>query len=225
MNTSSRSRVEQRHDRTVAEVKAIAWERLNDEGAGTLSLRAIARDLGVVPSALYRYFPSHGHLLDALADDATQGVIDRLRAADAEPDRTDHEARLSAVTHSCRSWAMENREAFSLLFGCLSHDRANTAGVRATVEQIVQVYVPNLREAHEAGRIDLSNHPRCASLPTDRPPTPEELASRAALGAWATLHGNVTLEVGDQLPVSPTYADGYYETLLTCTMRIVGFGH
>src|SRR3954447_12045146 len=50
---------------TTAEIKRIAREHLAQDGPN-LSLRAVARDLGVVSSAVYRYFGSRGELLTVL---------------------------------------------------------------------------------------------------------------------------------------------------------------
>ena len=48
-----------------ADILAAARTRLTDEGPAALSLRAVARDVGMVSSAVYRYFPSRDDLLTA----------------------------------------------------------------------------------------------------------------------------------------------------------------
>ncbi|MGO4757680.1 helix-turn-helix domain-containing protein, partial [Streptomyces sp. 2MCAF27] len=53
-----------------AAIKEEARRQLAREGAAKLSLRAVARELGMVSSALYRYFPSRDELLTALIVDA-----------------------------------------------------------------------------------------------------------------------------------------------------------
>ncbi len=52
------------------QIKLAARRQLATEGAERLSLRAISRELGMVSSALYRYFPSRDDLLTALIIDA-----------------------------------------------------------------------------------------------------------------------------------------------------------
>jgi AcrR family transcriptional regulator len=44
-------------------IKATARRHLAEVGAPSLSLRAVARELGMVSSAVYRYYPSRDDLL------------------------------------------------------------------------------------------------------------------------------------------------------------------
>ncbi|WP_181790369.1 helix-turn-helix domain-containing protein, partial [Streptomyces phytophilus] len=55
-------------------IKAEARRQLADAGAARLSVRAVARELGMVSSALYRYYPSRDDLLTALIIDAYDAV-------------------------------------------------------------------------------------------------------------------------------------------------------
>src|SRR5215475_10039277 len=73
----------------IGEIKAVARRHLATDGAN-LSLRAVARDMGMVSSALYRYFASRDDLLTALIIDAYNSVADEIEAADASiADRRD----------------------------------------------------------------------------------------------------------------------------------------
>src|ERR1700757_238703 len=56
------------------EIKEEARRQLVTSGADGLSLRAVARELGMVSSALYRYFPSRDDLLTALIIDAYDAI-------------------------------------------------------------------------------------------------------------------------------------------------------
>ena len=73
MSAPSRARARVRAE-LIQEILAAAHEELAAEGAPGLSLRAIARRLEMVPSALYRYFPSRDSLLTALIIDAYEAV-------------------------------------------------------------------------------------------------------------------------------------------------------
>ena len=66
-----------------AEIKDIARRHLAEEGSAALSLRAVARELGMVSSAVYRYFPSRDDLLTALIVDAYDAVGLAAEEADA----------------------------------------------------------------------------------------------------------------------------------------------
>src|SRR5215813_12973966 len=86
------------------EIKETARRHVASEGAANLSLRAVARELGMVSSAVYRYFPSRDDLLTALiidcynelgevAEQAVAGKEDRLEA-------------WLAYGHAIRDWAL-----------------------------------------------------------------------------------------------------------------------
>src|ERR1700691_6632190 len=97
--TSIRARV--RAEMT-AEIKAAARRHLETEGAN-LSLRAVARDMGMVSSALYRYFASRDDLLTALILDAYNALADAVEAADAAvTERSQLRARWLATARGIR---------------------------------------------------------------------------------------------------------------------------
>ena len=89
----------------IDEIKNIARQHLASEGAN-LSLRAVARDLGVVSSAIYRYFASRDDLLTALILDAYNSLGSAVENADAAVDPDDLAARWLAVCHAVRDWAI-----------------------------------------------------------------------------------------------------------------------
>lgn len=100
-----------------AEIKAAATRQLEAEGATSLSLRAIAREMGMASSAIYRYFPSRDDLLTALIVDAYNDVGERVEGADASQDRSDHSGRFVAVARSIRRWAVDNPHQYALIYG------------------------------------------------------------------------------------------------------------
>src|SRR5437763_12398686 len=87
------------------EIKAAARRHLAVDGAN-LSLRAVARELGMVSSALYRYFASRDDLLTALIVDAYDAVGAAAERAEAEVDRDDLLGRWLAACHAVRDWAL-----------------------------------------------------------------------------------------------------------------------
>lgn len=100
-----------------AEIKAVARRHLATNGADGLSLRAVARDLGMASSALYRYFPSRDELLTALIVDAYNAVGAAAETAEAAVNRTDLPGRWLAAARSVRSWARTNPHEYALIFG------------------------------------------------------------------------------------------------------------
>jgi AcrR family transcriptional regulator len=98
------------------EILAAAQQELAYEGAAGLSLRAVARRLGMVPSALYRYFPNRDGLLTALIIDAYRAVGVAAAEADSSSGR-DPADRWRAVTTAVREWAASHPHEWALVYG------------------------------------------------------------------------------------------------------------
>jgi AcrR family transcriptional regulator len=98
------------------EIKSVARRRLAADGAN-LSLRGVARDLGMVPSALYRYFPSRDDLLTALILEAYEAMGAAAQQAEGAIARTDLRGRWVAVGHGVRDWALAHPTEYGLLYG------------------------------------------------------------------------------------------------------------
>lgn len=85
-------------------------------GAAGLSLRAIARDLGMASSAVYRYVASRDDLLTLLLVDAYSELADTVDAARVDAG-SDWRAQLRAVAHAVRRWAVAEPARWALLYG------------------------------------------------------------------------------------------------------------
>jgi len=101
----------------LAEVSRIARSHLSDAGAGGLSVRAIARELGLVSSALYRYYPSRDALLTQLIIEAYDELGEAVEVAEAACDRVDVAGRYRAASHAVRNWAIANPHEYALIYG------------------------------------------------------------------------------------------------------------
>ncbi|WP_189210602.1 TetR/AcrR family transcriptional regulator [Actinokineospora fastidiosa] len=97
-------------------IKDVARRRLAAEGAN-LSLRAVARDMDIVASALYRYFPSRDALLTALIIDAYESLGAAAEEAEAAVPRADLRGRWLAVCRAARAWALAHPAEYGLLYG------------------------------------------------------------------------------------------------------------
>src|SRR3954471_6501176 len=100
-----------------AAIKDEARRRLAAEGAAKLSLRAVARELGMVSSALYRYFASRDDLLTALIVDAYDAVGAAAERAEAATDRADLLGRWLATARAVRAWTLANPHEYALIYG------------------------------------------------------------------------------------------------------------
>lgn len=108
---------ERRRAETVAEIKAAAVVQLADVGPGALSLRGVAREVGMTVQSLYHYFDGRDALLTALVEDAHHELADAVVAAvDAARGGPPFERR-RAATAAFRTWALGNRARFLLLYG------------------------------------------------------------------------------------------------------------
>jgi AcrR family transcriptional regulator len=101
---------------TVTEIKQTARQILVAQGVEGLSLRAIAREMGMTAPALYRYFPSREDLLEHLIADLYDEVSDAMEAARDRLPADDTAGRLLAVSRTFRRWSVEHPAEFTLIF-------------------------------------------------------------------------------------------------------------
>jgi AcrR family transcriptional regulator len=206
------------------EIIAAAQEELAHEGAAGLSLRAVARRLGMVPSALYRYFPNRDGLLTALIIDAYRTVGAAAAEAESAADR-DPAHRWRAVTAAVREWAGDHPHQWALVYG------SPVPGYQApgeTVEAalvITGVIAGIFADAVPAG----------SPVPAGLPPAPDGLSSvvapmeaellpgrpaeviAAVFSAWTQLIGMVSLELFGHYVGATTNFDPVFQYCMAVT--------
>lgn len=99
------------------DILRIGRDHLARHGAAGLSLRAVARDLGVVSSAVYRYVKSRDELLTLLVVDGYNDLGDAVDAAIAAVPERDFAAQFMALGRAVRQWALAEPARYGLLFG------------------------------------------------------------------------------------------------------------
>ena len=204
---------------TVEEIKAVARAQMAAEGTAGVTLRAIAREMGMTAPALYRYFGSRDELVTALVADAYNALADAMEAAVDAVDAVDpgrHAERVRVAFGAFRTWGLQHPTEYALIFGSpipgyVAPEATRPAGLRYT-----DLLGRLLAEAHADGvldpaRIDLRVPPtltRQVEAFQRRRGGPELPAPVLAfgLGAWARVHGLVTLEVFGHL--APAIGDG-----------------
>jgi AcrR family transcriptional regulator len=160
------------------EIKRVALEHLARDGSA-LSLRAVARDMGMVSSAIYRYFPSRDELLTALIIDAYNDLGEAVEEADGGVDRRDaYLSRWFAVCHTVRRWAIARPAEYALIYGSpipgyLAPDETIEPGAWAMIAMVRCV-----AEAETAGKIH-APHGAAISPATENPAYAEELRTVA----------------------------------------------
>ncbi len=183
---NARERVRQE---LTSEIVAAARVRLETDGAPALSLRAVARDLGMVPSALYRYFPSRDALLTRLILDSYEALGSACEAAAGQSGSAS--ARILATSRGIRSWGVTHPHEWALLFGSPVPGYAAPEETIAQALRIPAALSAPLAAAHAAGR--LTGRPigpvPSAEVEAALAPVREALLAGmpSAVVSWATL--------------------------------------
>jgi AcrR family transcriptional regulator len=205
------------------QIKRAALAQLAAGGAAGLSLRQVARELGLVSSGLYRYFGSRDELLTALIIDAYADLAEAVEAADGGLDERDYRRRWLARGTALRAWARSETPRYQLIYGS---PVPGYAAPPDTIEPAGAVILALLRVPAEAG---------AAGMLDDRPPPgdPELLAQLVRMGetlavdlpagtlvrcvtALAEVLGLLTLELGGHLvggfePADALFAHSLHE--------------
>jgi AcrR family transcriptional regulator len=153
----------------IDEIKETARRQLATEGAN-LSLRAIARELGMVSSALYRYFASRDELLTALIIDAYNAIGEAGERADAAiAERLDLTRRWLAVATAWREWALAHPAEYALIHGSPVPGYAAPADTIAPASRRFLVIAGIIRDGRKSGAL------APAPAPAECPPVPAPL--------------------------------------------------
>jgi AcrR family transcriptional regulator len=191
-----------------AEILNAARGYLATDGAPALSLRAIARDLGMASSALYRYFSSRDELLTRLIIDAYDSLGAAAEAGEAAVDRSDLAARLAAICAAVRAWARAHPNEYALIYGSPVPGYVAPADTVRPASRVTALLLGIVVEAALEGRIpdadmrDAEAQPVAAALAPIRsylpPGVPAPLVQRALM-VWTNLFGVVSFELYGQL--------------------------
>jgi AcrR family transcriptional regulator len=218
-------------DRIEGQIIELGRRHLVTEGAAGLSLRAIARDLGMVSSAVYRYVASRDELLTLLLVDAYSELADAVDDARAADDSWRDQLRRMA--RAAREWAVEHPAGWALLYG------SPVPGYRAPAERtvgpgtrVVGALFDAIGAGIAAGDICQSNASAAQPLSTDFDRLREEFqftgddsAVAKCFLLWAGLVGAISLEVFGQYG-SDTLTDpgAVFETQVGLLIDLLGTG-
>jgi AcrR family transcriptional regulator len=190
------------HAATAARIVAAARELLVHDGQ--VSLRAVARELGMTAPALYRYAPSHEELVRMIAIAIDAEVGERItRAAEQQP-ADDPAARLLAAAVAFRRWALENRHEFSLVFtnvdvDCIDQLEASASTGMKFSELLFELWTERSFPIPRHDDLDpgLAAILRDPLVPADLSGVPDDLRGLVWVlqRSWSRLYGTVTLEV------------------------------
>ena len=220
MNETSAPRTARERVRVelVAEIKAVARRHLAEQGSAALSLRAVARDVGMVSSAVYRYFPSRDDLLTALIVDAYQSFGQAVTEAEAAVKRSDVIGRWMAATRAARRWSLGEPQQYALIFGSpVPGYRAPTDTVDpAAIVPLVMLGI--ISDSVASGRVGTAGGPIPKSVRSDLRALaaltgvtgPDHLIGRGIM-AWTQLIGSISFELFGHLHNVITDYDAYFD--------------
>ena len=188
-----------------ARIVELGRRQLVDRGAGGLSVRAIARDLGMVSSAVYRYLSSRDELLTLLLVDAYSDLADAVdRARETVGDLWSDD--VIAIARAARRWALAHPAGWALLYG--SPVPGSHAPAERTVPvgtRVVGAFLDAVAAGIATGDIRLTNDvaPQPMSSDFERLrqefgfPGDDRVVAKCFL-LWAGVLGAINLEVFGQ---------------------------
>lgn len=211
-------------------IKEAARRQVATEGAARLSVRAVAREVGMVSSAVYRYFPSRDDLLTALIVDAYAdlGAAVEQAAAAVAPDRV--RERWRAVCAAVRDWAAAGPQEYGLLFGSPVPGYQAPVATVAPGARVPTALLAVVRDGWVAGRVRRgAEAPLPGALAGQVAGVAEALAAelppavvlRVAI-AWTQLFGVITFELFGQLIGSFDPADAFFAASVDAMADLIG---
>lgn len=229
------SRRERLRETTLREIKECACRHLVNAGPAGVSLRAIARDMGMTAPALYRYFDSHEALITELIADFYRQLAQHLdaarQAAGTEPSR-----QMLATSRSFRQWSHDRPAEFGLLFGApLPGYQAPPDGPTDEAgNQFAQVWLtmfvalwnerpfPPRRRAYPPPEAYVAQLEAYSSALGGVMPAH---AVEAFLECWARLYGQICLEAFGHLHFALSDPEPMFESMLMELAERLGFDY
>lgn len=180
-----------------------ARKQLTTVGPAQLSLRAIARELGVVSSAIYRYVASRDELITRLILDSFTTLADTVATACSQA-KADPTVQFSTWASTLRAWALEHPYDWALIYGvpiagyAAPSDTIDPA--RRVNDQVLALYgqlEPNLQAGQTVDASEAALRPLRAMLEEHYASGPGTAGvATAMMWAWSSVHGFINLELG-----------------------------
>ncbi|KFU79147.1 regulatory protein, tetR family [Amycolatopsis lurida] len=222
---------------TDQDIRRTARALLVEQGPEAVTLRAIARELGITAPALYRYYGSRDDLVEHLRADVVADLAAGLAEDIAQlPD--EGALQLFAICKGFRRWALTHTKEFTLVFASPSGDDT-LSRLDEPFGRIFLAAAGRVLAMHDL--VTPSNDVVPAELRDDLTSFQEELLAvlkesgatfpleKLDLGVtylmiqfWARLYGHVTLEVFGNYPIPFSKPDVLFEAMLADLAREIG---
>jgi AcrR family transcriptional regulator len=234
---SEPTRRERARAATDREIRRQARTLLINEGPEAVTLRAIARQLGITAPALYRYYSSREDLVHHVRMDICTDLADDLTRDLAELAEADPTAQVLAICRGFRRWALAHPREFSMVFatpaGGAYELHADPFGrtflsVVGKVLTTKQFKSPSDQEVPLAVRADLEafRADLLTTIAQSGVRVPDDVLSMGTayviLQFWIRLYGQVALEVFGHFPFLVSNAEGFFEIMLADLVTQVG---
>ncbi|AXK32013.1 TetR/AcrR family transcriptional regulator [Streptomyces armeniacus] len=219
-----------------AAIKDEARRQLTEQGAARLSLRAVARELGMVSSALYRYFPSRDDLLTALiidAYDAVGAAAERALDAAPAPSPDTHLERWLAVCRAVRAWALDHPHEYALIYGSPVPGYSAPQATTGPASRVALALITVVGEAAAAGdlRAPADGAEAAAGMREDAERLAEQLGLALTptlmaelVATWSQLFGLVSFEVFGQFNRVVEAREEFFDHAAARLARGLGIG-
>lgn len=188
-----------------AAIKAAAHRQLAEGGTGELSLRAIARELGMASSAIYRYFAGRDELITALVIDAYNDLGDAAESSLAAASGAAPREQWVQVCGSVRQWARTHPHDYALIYGTPVPGYRAPSSTIGPASRVGLVLANIVAGAHRTGQLAAlpAAIPASVAHDADRLAATLEVAMppavvAALVAAWAQLFGLVSFELFGQ---------------------------
>jgi AcrR family transcriptional regulator len=223
--TAARERV---RAELTAEIIDAARRQLADVGAAALSLRAVAREVGMVSSAVYRYFPSRDDLLTRLIIDGYDAL--GVAAETADDPAAPPQERWLAVCRAVRAWARAHPHEYALLYGSPVPGYEAPKDTVPAASRVGVVLGRILGDAAHSGVLPEATGERDPSLISeaavevlggDHPSLDETVRTRALL-AWSSLYGTISFELFGHFVGSVEDGDRYFDRAMSDLAALIG---
>lgn len=225
--TVTLTRRERQRAATVEEIKEVARRLMREQGTVDVRFTDIAKEMGMTPPALYRYFADRDALLTELIAEAYRELGREVAEAREQRDPDDIWGRWIAVGTAYRNWARRESEQFALILGMpvpgyvAPEDGPTTDAARDAMTQLSLLFIraaelgvlrePLVRDvSDEMAACAAEKHPELGGL------VPPE-SFQAMIQAWATLHGITCLDAYGQFD---WMGDEAREALFVSTLRM-----